>query len=240
MQTMNISQRLTTWLRLVLDLIAPRICPECGRRLDSSGKELCPYCLKRYPRTNYHLSPTDNDLARLFWGQFPIERAVAFYYYSPQSKLARVVHAFKYHGRIQLAQELGELMAKELLPNGIFEGVDALIPLPLAPAREQERGYNQAYLLAEGISKTTGIPIYNNVLKRGEFMQSQTLLGIWQRRQNVDDAFKLVDGSMLEGLHVMLIDDVITTGATITACAKQLALVPNIIISVLTLAHTVK
>lgn len=237
---MNISQRLTTWLRLVLDLIAPRICPECGRRLDSSGKELCPYCLKRYPRTNYHLSPTDNDLARLFWGQFPIERAVAFYYYSPQSKLARVVHAFKYHGRIQLAQELGELMAKELLPNGIFEGVDALIPLPLAPAREQERGYNQAYLLAEGISKTTGIPIYNNVLKRGEFMQSQTLLGIWQRRQNVDDAFKLVDGSMLEGLHVMLIDDVITTGATITACAKQLALVPNIIISVLTLAHTVK
>jgi ComF family protein len=237
---MNISQRLTTWLRLVLDLIAPRICPECGRRLDSSGKELCPYCLKRYPRTNYHLSPTDNDLARLFWGQFPIERAVAFYYYSPQSKLARVVHAFKYHGRIQLAQELGELMAKELLPNGIFEGVDALIPLPLAPAREQERGYNQAYLLAEGISKTTGIPIYNNVLKRGEFMQSQTLLGIWQRRQNVDDAFKLVDGSMLEGLHVMLIDDVSTTGATITACAKQLALVPNIIISVLTLAHTVK
>ena len=237
---MSISQRLTTWLRLVLDLIAPRVCPECGRRFDSSGRELCPYCLKRYPRTNYHLSPTDNDLARLFWGQFPIERAVAFYYYSPQSKLAKVVHAFKYHGRTQLAQELGELMARELLSNGIFEGVDALIPLPLAPVREQERGYNQAYLLAEGISKITGIPIYNNVVKRGEFVQSQTLLGTWQRRQNVDDAFKLVNGNMLEGQHVMLIDDVITTGATIIACGKQLAMIPYVTISVLTLAHTIK
>ena len=236
---MNISQRLTTCLRLALDLIAPRVCPECGRRFDSSGKELCPYCLKHYPRTNYQLSPTDNDLARLFWGQFPIERAVAFYYYSPQSKLSKVVHAFKYHGRTQLAEELGELMAKELLPNGIFEGIDALIPLPLAPVREQERGYNQAYLLAEGISKITGIPIYNNVVKREEFLQRQTQLGIWQRRQNVDDAFKLVDANTLKGLHVMLVDDVITTGATITACARQLATVPDVTISVLTLAHTV-
>lgn len=227
------------WKQLC-DLVSPRACVVCGRRLPVATDVLCPVCQLHLPRTGFQQTPEDNLLARLFWGIIPIERAVAFCYYSPASGTARAVYDMKYHHRPDVGVALGRLMATELQPSGFFDGIDLLVPVPLAPRRLRERGYNQSCQLALGVSRVTGLPVSEDVVCRTTFTSSQTQLSRQNRQENVEGVFLLRQAERLKGRHVLLIDDVITTGATVTACARELLRAENVRVSLLSfgLTHT--
>ena len=224
------------WTSL-LDLFSPRLCAGCGHRLSTNEHVLCNQCLQHTPFTHHSLQPYDNALARLFWGLFPIERAAAWFFYEPNTEIAHMMHEMKYHGRSDLAEELGQLMATTLLPDGFFEDIDGIVPVPLTRRRQWHRGYNQSERVALGISHVTALPIYNKVVERISFQSSQTHLHLSERRANVEHAFRLLQSAGLAGKHLLLVDDVVTTGSTLTACALQLCQIPDVRISVLTLGQ---
>lgn len=225
------------WHRL-LDLIAPRQCVVCGRRLSVSEQVLCLPCHRHLPYTRFQYSPYDNPMAQLFWKLQPVERVVAYFYYQPQSEAARLVYALKYGDRPDIGEHLGRLMAQELRLSDFFSGIDLLLPVPLAGKRQRQRGYNQSVELTRGIHAVTGIPMETRALRRTRFQQSQTRLTPDERRRNVSGVFALRRPERLEGRHVLLVDDICTTGATLNACADVFHHLPGVRISILTLGFT--
>ena len=226
----------TSFLSRLTDLIAPRPCVACGRRLGIDEECLCAVCNMHLPRTGFHAHADDNDMVRLLWGLMPVERAAALVYYAPGTQTARIVEALKYYDQPEVGVVMGRLMASEVKDSGFFSDVDALVPVPLARRRQRQRGYNQCLMLARGVSESTGLGVVEGVIAREKFERSQTKLDRWERMDNVDGLFELCDADRLRDKHVVLIDDVMTTGATICACANALRHVQGLRISVLTLA----
>jgi ComF family protein len=202
----------------------------------------------RMPLTYFWDSPEDNKMARLLWGRMNLERAAALCYYGSETRVARIVHHLKYYGRKDLAVEMGKLMGRKMGEHDFFRDMDAIIPVPLAKKRQRSRGYNQSQMIAEGLHAVTGLPVCNHVLERTEFSASQTHLNVFERHENVAKSFRLQDklmeadwnceGMNLKGKHLLLVDDVMTTGSTIIACATQLQCIPDVKISVLTIGFT--
>lgn len=219
----------------VWELFFPRYCVVCGNRLSISEEHLCFKCLLALPRTNMHLFP-DNEMAKSLWGKFAFERASAFLYYTKGGSVRQVLYELKYYQNPHIGYFLGKCMATELLPSGFFHGVDKIVPIPLHPKKLKSRGYNQSEKLAEGISAVTGIEVLGQVLVRKHYTETQTHKNNYERWENVKDVFECVPGQDLAGKHILLLDDVFTTGATMVACADALQLIPNLRISVLTLA----
>lgn len=226
------------WITRILDFISPRLCVVCGHRLAPTERSLCGVCLFHLPRTDFHQKPLDNPMAQLFWGLAPIEKAAALFYYHPHSETAQLVYRLKYNNRPDIGEDMGRIMANELQATDFFSDIDVLLPVPLASKRLRQRGYNQSEQLAIGISDITHLPIVSKVLRRKHFQQSQTTLNRWQRQENVTDTFQLKEEHLLQGKHVLLIDDICTTGATLIACANVLKDIEDIRISVLTLGFT--
>ena len=226
------------WWTRFLDFISPRLCVVCGHRLAPSERSLCGVCMFHLPRTNYHQRPLENPMAQLFWKLTSIQKAAALFYYQPHSEMAQLVYRLKYNNRPDIGEDMGRVMAHEMQRSDFFSDIDVLLPVPLARKRYRQRGYNQSEQLAIGISSVTGLPIVNKALCRNAFQQSQTSLNRWQRQENVADTFELHDDSQLRNRHVLLIDDVCTTGATLIACAHALQDIEGIRISVLTLGFT--
>lgn len=226
-------------IRRLFDFIAPRTCAICGCRLAPAEDVLCPVCQMHLPRTGYHEQPLDNSMAKLFFGIVPMERVSAYCFFTSGSGLAQMIYKMKYHDRPDIGESLGHMMGRRLQPSGFFDGVDCLVPIPLAPKRLRQRGYNQSRQLAVGISEVTGLPVADNLLSRSAFAGSQTKLGRWDRQQNVGSVFHLVgDADELRGRHVMLVDDVVTTGATTAACARELLKVEGVKVSLLAFAYS--
>lgn len=221
-----------------LDLILPRGCLICGRRLTASEKVVCTVCLLHLPRTEYHHTPLDNPVAELFWGLANVYRASAYIFYVPHSDVSKIIFNMKYYGNTDACYYMGMLMAGKLAGDGFFTGVDILLPVPLSRGRRRTRGYNQSEVMARGISAVTGIPVETKAIERRAFTTSQTRLTRMERMNNVNNLFVLKDDKRLTGKHVMLIDDVITSGATMIACARAIGNVPDIKISVLSLAFS--
>ena len=226
------------WITRILDFISPRLCVVCGQRLAPTERSLCSVCLFHLPRTDFHQKPLDNPMAQLFWGLAPIEKAAALFYYHPHSETAQLVYRLKYNNRPDIGEDMGRVMACELQATDFFSDIDVLLPVPLASKRLRQRGYNQSEQLAIGISDITHLPIVSKALRRKHFQQSQTTLNRWQRQENVTDTFQLKEEHLLQGKHVLLIDDICTTGATLIACANVLKTIEGIRISVLTLGFT--
>ena len=222
------------WSRL-LDLISPRLCVVCGNRLAVTEEVVCSKCYLHLPRTDFGHDLYENVMAKLFWGQIKLEKATALFYYEPHAETVQILYEMKYKNHPEIGVVMGRMMAKELMKSGLFEDIDALVPVPLAKKREHERGYNQSMELAKGVSEVTQLPIANQVVRRTKFVDSQTHRGRWERNENVEGVFELVDGDSLSGKHVLLIDDVVTTGATIIACAQEMQKASNVRISVLAL-----
>lgn len=225
------------WTEL-LDLISPRRCAVCGERLMPEEPLLCSRCQQEMPVTPFCQSPYDNLMARLFWGQFPIEKASAWYFFRPHSDPSKMVYNLKYHGQAELGELIGEQMARWHQPSGFFNDIDAIVPMPLARKRTRERGYNQCEKIARGISWATKLPVYDKVITRHQFEQSQTHQSAWERRENVSNAFQLTDARRIQGKHLLLVDDIVTTGATVIACAQELAKADGVRISVLAVGYT--
>ena len=225
------------WHRL-LDLISPRICVVCGRRLSATEDVICNKCNFHLPRTGYSSNPYENEMAKLFWGQIPVERAAALFYYEGHSETANIIYQLKYKDHPEIGPLMGRMVATELKRDGFFDGINEIVPVPLTRERLRQRGYNQSEEIAKGINEITGLPINKDAVKRIVFKGSQTRRSRWDRQENVEYAFKLVHSEPITSKHLLIVDDVVTTGATIIACAKELVKAGNVKISVLSLGLT--
>jgi len=222
------------WHRL-LDLISPRLCVVCGHRLTVTEEVICARCNFHLPRTGFQHNAYENDMAKLFWGQIPIERATAFFYYEAHAETANILYELKYKDHPEIGEIFGRMFAAEIKSAGFFDEIDGIVPVPLAKKRQRQRGYNQSEEIAQGVSEITGLPIYKKVVKRISFKGSQTNKGRWDRQENVERVFDLIDAEAVSNKHLLLIDDVVTTGATCIACAKVLCQSANVRISILSL-----
>lgn len=217
----------------LLDVVAPRFCVVCGGRLSMAEQFLCAHCNLHLPRTDHAKDFYGNILAQRFWGRVSLERAFALVRYLPHAGSANPVYRLKYGENPYLGEEMGRLMAAELAPTTFFDGITALMPVPLARQRQRERGYNQSRELARGVAAVCGLPVVDKAVERTSFSGSQTQLRRRERNENVANAFRLVEGTRLSGQHVLLIDDVVTTGATMTACIRAMQEAGDVRVSIL-------
>ena len=222
----------------LINLVAPKQCVMCGCRLAVGEDVVCTSCNLDLPRTNYHEKPYDNEMAKLFWGRMPVEKAAALFFYRARSASSRIVYSMKYLGHPEVGELMGRMAAVEFAKSGFFDDVDLIVPVPLAKKRQRARGYNQSMQIARGVSEITRLPIVVDAVVRKSFNGSQTEMNRWQRNENVEDVFTLKDGSRIEGRHVLIVDDVVTTGATVISCANELRRCGDVKFSVMSLGFT--
>lgn len=221
----------------LLSLLFPSVCPLCGRRNPCAKQPICSDCLDAQARLSYNPRGS-GTIERLFWKRgFTIERAASMYRYN-EGHVRALVHAIKYHRRPELAIFVARLWAEEMLQTNFFDGIDTIVPMPLHPLRQLRRGYNQSLYIARGLSQATGLPIVSGAVVRRGKATTQTLVHSHaERKANVEHAFRLKRPGRVEGKHVLLVDDVLTTGVTLTACARALAQAPGVRISIFALAY---
>ncbi len=220
------------------DLFFPRLCPICRQTLNRDERAICTDCLHRLPRTNYHLD-SFSPMAQLFAGKTPIEQCAAFLFFTTPGDARDLIHHIKYHGGKNCGERLGYIYANELKSTGFFNGIDKIAPIPLHPAKERKRGYNQSEWIARGIHQATGIPLCTDLLYHVTDTHSQTRKGIYQRWLDTHTAYQADTSSITPDIHILLVDDVVTTGATLLACAQALHTQGIRRISCLTLAAAV-
>ena len=225
---------LWTWINDASMLIASQRCAICGRRLHYRHSHICLSCFNQLPFTQMQ-GEKGNKMERLFWGQFPIVRANAFMYYHPHAEETAIFLDLKYRNRPQVGIIFGRLMAEDLIDTDFFDGIDLVIPIPLATERLRQRGYNQSEMLVKGICEITHLPIDTHSVLRTVSNQTQTRLNAEERKANVTNIFSLSPHHQLNNKHVLLVDDILTTGATLISCAREIAKAENVRISVLTL-----
>lgn len=213
----------------------PRSCVACGDSLLRNESQICLSCLMHLPETNYHLME-NSPLDLLFAGRVPVERVCSMLFYKKGNKVQNILHSLKYRGNKEIGKFLGELYGQQLLKNPFFKSVDCIIPIPLHPEKLKIRGYNQSEWLAKGLSSSMNIPYYTDVIERNEFTETQTRKSRFNRWENVKGVFCLTKPDLIEGKHVIICDDVLTTGATMEAAISKLLDVRNVRISVVTLA----
>ena len=204
-----------------LDLIFPRNCPLCGNSLFDFEPCLCTVCQGTLPRANFHLRAFDNELTSKLRGLMPVNRVMAFIRFSKKGKSQKLLHLLKYRNKPEIGEEMGRLYGITLAQNGYSEEWDIIIPVPLHPLKQKRRGYNQSEKFATGLAKSLHIPA-KEMLERKKFTETQTKKSRLQRLENVDEVFDLKETDNVSGLRVLLVDDVITTGATLCACANVL------------------
>jgi ComF family protein len=224
--------------RLIQQFIAllyPRQCESCGASLHRHEQVLCLNCLYHLPRTGYW-KETGNSVEQLFWGKIRLEHVCALFFFNKGSRYRRLLHKLKYKGKKQIGIELGRRLGMELNAAALYQTVDTIIPVPLHPKKQRLRGYNQSEQIAIGIAETTGWTLDTHSLCRQEFTSTQTRKTRLDRWQNVAEVFAIKRPGEVQGKHVLLVDDVITTGATIEACAQHLVNIEGCRVSVAALA----
>ena len=221
-----------------ISLLFPRLCYGCGNHLVRNESLICTECFVMIPRTNYHLEP-DNPVAQLFWGRCRIEKAAAFSYYSRDSRIRKLIHQLKYKGAREIGAELGRIYAVSLMSSKFLDDIDMIIPVPLHPSKVRQRGFNQSDEISQGISSVSGLPVDTATLVRKTVTQTQTRKSRYDRWTNVSDIFFVTDEDKLKGRHVLLVDDVITTGSTIEACADEVLKTEGTKVSVAAIAFSV-
>ncbi len=217
-------------------MIYPNICAGCGRVISGDDSVICVRCWANIPRT-YQCDDKNNRTIKLFWGRINVVHAFTSFVYSKGGIVQRMIHELKYKGNTEVGVELGVELAKEI--QKIKMSVDVVIPVPLHPKKEKIRGYNQSLFIAEGIGNYLGCEVDDKSLQRTVHTESQTRKGKYERWENVNKIFRLSNLDKLEGKHVLLVDDVITTGATIEDCFIALSKVKGIKISVVALASSI-
>lgn len=217
----------------VLHLLFPHICTGCGSDILHEESVLCMRCIDAMPETNFELH-SNNPVEKTFWGRLPLAGATAQFYFTKESLMQHLMHQFKYKHNKDLGLQFGRIMGEQLKKSGRFE-VDALIPLPLFPAKEKRRGYNQATVLCEGIAEAMKIPVLDKIISRPQHTETQTKKGRIERWKNMEGKFILADADAIKNRHLLLVDDVVTTGATLEACGNELLKAENVRLSLATL-----
>ncbi len=217
-----------------LSLWFPNLCAACAAKLYHNEKVICSRCLHALPKTNFHRDK-ENPVASLFWGRVKIEHATAFYYFSKGSRFRKLIHKLKYEGQHEIGYELG-LHFGASLKDSWFSKSTCIVPVPLHPSKERKRGYNQSEMIARGMSDSLGIPLIIKNLVRDLASSTQTRKSRYDRWQNVENIFSVRNREKFSGEQILLVDDVITTGSTIEACANELLKADNTNVGVASLA----
>lgn len=226
---------MTGILHDLLALIYPDICQSCGNVLKKHENTICTFCLYHLPKTNFH-KQQDNPVEMLFWGRTEVYSAAACFYFHKGSKVQHLMHRFKYKNQRQIGVVIGHHYGMDLLLSSQFKTVEVIIPVPLHPKKLKIRGYNQSEMFANGLAKAYNVPVDNVTLMRSFFSETQTRKSRLARWENVNSIFE-IENKHLAGKHVLLVDDVITTGATIEACVNSLLQIPGVRISVAAIAY---
>lgn len=221
-----------------LHLLFPHVCAGCGSDTLDKKSTLCARCMEAMPETHFELY-VNNPVEKKFWGRLPVRAATAQYYFTRESLMQQLIHAFKYQGNKELGLQLGCMMGNALARSGRFRP-DVLVPLPLFPAKERKRGFNQSDLLCQGIAGYLQVPVLKNVVARPQHTETQTRKGRIERWKNMEGKFVLTDPRPVAGKQVLLVDDVVTTGATLESCGTELLKAGNVQVSIACLCYAAR
>jgi ComF family protein len=218
------------------NLLYPPLCAACKKVLVKQEKHICLNCLYNLPKTNFHLD-INNPMEQLFWGRVVIKAAAAFYYFEKGSKCRKILHQVKYSGYKELALFLGTIYGRELSLTARFSCTDMLIPVPLHYSRQKKRGFNQSEWFAMGLAEGLQKNMCSDILVRFVGAETQTNKSRTERWENVENIFRVRDPEKIENKHIILVDDVVTTGATLESCAEVLLKNSGVSLSIVTLAY---
>lgn len=223
------------WISDLIDLIFPRHCAVCGELLSRQERDICLNCLYTLPK----IEPCHKlEIEQTFWGKVDIERATSFMYYRKGSPYNSLMHKLKYRNAPETGTRLAEMAAKELVDSGFFNGITRIVPIPLSKKKLRKRGYNQSEYIAIGLSRITGIPVDTGLMRRDIPNETQTHKNRDERWENVKDIFSVTTPYTMENEHILLVDDILTTGATLCSCARTLKNWCGCKISIFSLAYT--
>lgn len=222
----------------ILHLFYPHHCAGCGTDALPDEQFLCARCLYHLPVTGF-FNNRGNPVEKIFHGRLDIVAAGATYYFTKRSLVQHLLTELKYRGNRKAGYFLGRMMGHALRGQTVFEDVEALIPLPLNSRKETARGYNQAALLCEGMAQVWDKPVWKDIVQRTRFTRTQTRQNRISRWQNMQEVFALQQPEKIAGRHLLLVDDVITTGATMEACGCSLCSVPGTRLSMAAAAYTI-
>lgn len=229
---------LPLFFKNLLSFFYPSLCPSCQQALQQNENVICLNCMMHLPETDYH-TDKNNPCLQLFAGRVKIENAASLLAYKKSNNVQSLLHHFKYKGNQDIGVMLGKYYGEKLLYQPDFQNIDIIIPIPLHPEKQKQRGYNQSESIARGLGEGMKIPYSNTVLLRSVFTQTQTRKSRINRWENVKGVFEVADVEQIIGKHLLLCDDVLTTGATLEAAAQQLLSVDGVKVSLITLATAV-
>lgn len=216
------------------NLFFPNICIVCNSHLVYQEDLICTKCLYNMPKTYYH-KEIENPVSQLFWGRTKLEYATGFFNFNKDGKYQKMMHKFKYHGIKEVGNVLGKSFGNQL-KNSFFNQVDLIIPVPLHKSKERKRGYNQSEWIAKGLSETMLKPLDVKSIVRSIATETQTRKSRFERWENVENIFAITNEETLNGKHILLVDDVVTTGSTFEACANTILKIKNTKVSIAALA----
>lgn len=231
--------KLISWIDPIFWLYFPKNCPACGRPLRLFGANICGRCSQNLPETHFFEAP-GNPIEKIFYGRLPISAGAAAWYFHKNSALQALLFQLKYKSNEDVGLFIGKQMGALLAASERFDTIDALIPVPLHPQALSKRGFNQAALICEGIGQVWHKPVFTGAITRTKHTNTQTKQNRAVRWENMENAFSIKDPTSIAGKHLLLIDDVITTGATIEACGKTLLSIKDVKVSVAAAAYPLK
>jgi ComF family protein len=223
----------------LLHLFYPHICTGCASDLLDENNLLCLKCINTLPHTNY-AQHANNQVEKIFWGRIPLAAAHSQFYFSKSSMVQELMHQLKYKSNQSIGMYLGEMMGNSLLNSNRFTDIDGLVPLPMYADKQHRRGYNQAAVICKGMALAMNIPVINNNVSRQYATQTQTRKSRIERWENVTGSFVIKDPAALTGKHLLLVDDVLTTGATLEAAGNSILQCDNVKLSIATVAFAAK
>ncbi len=232
---MLLAKYLSTALSAFGELFFPPICTSCGNHLFKHETLICQMCLRHLPRTYFEKHPYENQVSIIMWGRCKVECAFSLFYYRKGERVQHLLHEVKYRGNQKLGFELGRQLGKVIRQEAEIE-LDAIIPIPLHPRKRKMRGFNQAEVISEGLSEILGVSLNTSDVYRNTHTASQTRKGRFERWQNVENIFGVDKAHQLTGKHLLIVDDVITTGSTMEACINQLTAIDGVKVSIATIA----
>lgn len=218
-----------------LCLLFPHLCLACERNSPPYDEHICTSCKATLPETDFHLRK-DNPFTEKFWGRVNLEAGTAMYLFTKESRVQNLIHNLKYRRKENVGTILGRRLGTTLRQSPLFADVDVIVPVPLHIRKLRIRGYNQSEVFGEGVSETFGRPCVGNGMKRVVHSESQTKQSRESRLHNVGEVFEVAKPKSLEGKHILLVDDVLTTGATLETCANKLLEIPGTKVSMATIA----
>ena len=221
----------------LINLFYPNICQICDVELRKNQRILCTGCLNELPITNFHLD-NDNPVKKVFHGRVPIENATSLLVFKKKGSVQKLIHRLKYRGHQEIGSYLGAWTGAELVKVNSFKEIDLVIGVPLHKKKLRARGFNQVELFGKEIAAALNIPYMDDILLKTSFSSTQTLKTRLARWGNIEESFVLFNSEKIKNKHILLVDDLITTGATLEACADVLLEVENVKISIATMAFT--